>query len=187
VCRAPGPSARSEEPAAAAGPRVGGVETLAEVGRGGFGVVYEARDLELGRTVAFKVIRPGRRNEARESRLLLEAEAAARLSHPNIVTLFDLGRRAPGPYLLLGVPRGKTVGALAARGPLPWVEALRIAVEVARGLAHAHAAGVVHRDLAPGNVFVCDDGRVKILDLGMAHAFGREKLEGGTPGSMAPE
>jgi TolB-like protein/Flp pilus assembly protein TadD len=185
--RAPQPGVAREEPALPRGTRLGRFELLGEVGRGGFGVVYEARDLELGRTVAFKLVRPGRRNAAREGRLLLEAEAAARLSHPNIVTLFDLGRSEHGPYLVLELLRGETVGVRAARAPLPRAEALRVATEVARGLAHAHAAGVVHRDLAPGNVFLCDDGRVKVLDLGMAHAFGREKLDGGTPGYMAPE
>jgi len=176
-----------DEPPLPPGTRVGRFDLRAELGRGGFGVVYEALDVELGRAVAFKVVRPGRRNAAREGRLLLEAEAAARLSHPNIVTLFDLGRSEFGPYLVLELLRGETVGARTARGPIPRDEALRIATEAARGLAHAHACGVVHRDLAPGNVFLCDDGRVKILDLGMAHAFGREKLDGGTPGYMAPE
>ncbi|MFT3916901.1 MAG: protein kinase [Anaeromyxobacteraceae bacterium] len=185
--RSPAPGPGADEPALAPGTRVGRFELREVLGRGGFGVVYEALDVELGRTVAFKLVRPGRRNPAREARLLLEAEAAARLSHPNIVTLFDLGRSEHGPYLVLELLRGETVGARAARGPLPRGEALRIATEVARGLAHAHAAGVVHRDLAPGNVFVCDDGRVKILDLGMAQAFGRERVDGGTPGFMAPE
>ncbi|MFO0581784.1 MAG: protein kinase [Anaeromyxobacter sp.] len=185
--RSPAPRAGADEPALPPGTRVGRFELRSVLGRGGFGVVYEALDVELGRTVAFKLVRPGRRNPAREARLLLEAEAAARLSHPNIVTLFDLGRSEHGPYLVLELLRGETVGARAARGPLPRAEALRIATEVARGLAHAHAAGVVHRDLAPGNVFVCDDGRVKILDLGMAQAFGKERVDGGTPGFMAPE
>lgn len=166
---------------------VGRFEIVREIGRGGFGVVYEARDRELGRTVAFKLVRPGSKPEVREERLLREAEAAARLSHPNIVTLFDVGRCEQGPYLALEMLRGQTLGERLAGGPLPLREALRIGIEVAKGLAHAHAQGVVHRDLTPGNVFLCEDGQVKVLDLGMAHAFGRRKLAGGTPQCMAPE
>ncbi|BDG04083.1 protein kinase domain-containing protein [Anaeromyxobacter oryzae] len=166
---------------------IGRFELVREVGRGGFGVVYEARDLELGRTVAFKALFAGDRPDVREERLLREAEAAARLSHPNVVTLHDVGRSEHGPYLVLELLRGETLAARLAYGPLPVREALRIAVDVAKGLAHAHAAGVVHRDLTPGNVYLCDDGQVKVLDLGMAHAFGRRKLDGGTPEYMAPE
>jgi eukaryotic-like serine/threonine-protein kinase len=161
-------------------------ELVKEIGRGGFGVVWEARDRELGRTVALKVlaaVRPG----VRDDRLLREAEAAARLTHPNIVTLFDVGRVDGVPYLVLEFLRGASLAARLAQGPLALGEALRIAVEVAKGLAHAHENGVVHRDLTPGNVFLCEDGQVKILDFGMAHAFGRRRLDGGTPGYMAPE
>lgn len=186
LVRAPEPD-RPPGDRLAPGARVGRFQIVREIGRGGFGVVYEARDLELGRSVAFKVVRPGLRRELREGRLLLEAEAAARLSHPNIVTLFDLGRSEHGPYLVLELLHGETLGARLARGALGSEEAFRIGAEVARGLAHAHASSVVHRDLSPGNVFLCEDGRVKVLDLGMAHAFGRELVRGGTPGHMAPE
>ena len=138
--------------------------------------MYEARDRELGRTVAFKAVRAGTRAATREERLLREAEAAARLSHPNIVTLYDVGRSEHGPYLVLELLRGRRrsrSGSRADRSPLR--EALRIALEVAKGVAHAHAQGVVHRDLTPANVFLCDDGQVKVLDFGMAHAFGRRE------------
>jgi eukaryotic-like serine/threonine-protein kinase len=165
----------------------GRLELVREVARGGFGVVWEARDLELGRTVAFKAVRLGGRPEVREERILREAEAAARLSHPNIVTLHDVGRSEHGPYLVLELLRGRTLAERLAEGPLPVREAVRIGLEVAKGLAHAHGQGVVHRDLTPGNVYLCEDGQVKVLDLGMAHAFGRKKLEGGTPAYMAPE
>ncbi|HVI94805.1 MAG TPA: DctP family TRAP transporter solute-binding subunit [Anaeromyxobacter sp.] len=170
-----------------AGQVVGRFELLREIGRGGFGVVYEARDRELRRTVAFKSVRVGGALDARQQRLLYEAEAAARLAHPNIVTLYDVGHCDDGPYLVLELLRGRTLGQRLNDGPLPVKDALRIAIEVARGLAHAHAQGVVHRDLTPGNVFLCDDEQVKILDFGMAHAFGRRKVDGGTPAYMAPE
>jgi tripartite ATP-independent transporter DctP family solute receptor len=166
---------------------VGRFELVREIGRGGFGVVYEARDRELRRTVAFKSVRVGGALDARQQRLLYEAEAAARLAHPNIVTLYDVGHCDAGPYLVLELLRGETLGERLKHGALPASDAVRIALEVARGLAHAHAQGVVHRDLTPGNVFLCSDGQVKILDFGMAHAFGRRKLDGGTLAYMAPE
>jgi len=166
---------------------IGRFELVREVGRGSFGIVYEARDRELGRTVAFKAIHPGARQGVARDLLLREAEAAALCSHPNIVTLYDLGRSEHGPYLVLEFLRGETLAARLARGPLGVPEALRVGVEIAKGLAHAHSHGVIHRDLTPRNVFLCEDGQVKILDLGMAHAFGRRRVEGGTPGHMAPE
>jgi serine/threonine protein kinase len=86
---------------------------------------------------------------------------------------------------VLELLRGESLEARLQRGRVPVTEAVRISVQVAKGLAHAHAQGVVHRDLTPGNVFLCDDGQVKVLDLGMAHAFGRRQVDGGTPGYMA--
>ena len=166
---------------------IGRFELVREVGRGGFGVVYEARDRELGRLVAFKAVRAGPRQEVREERLLWEAETAARLCHPNIVTLFDVGRAPEGPYLVMELLRGSTLARRPHPEPVPLREALRIGVEVAKGLAHAHAQGVIHRDLTPGNIYLCEDGQVKLLDLGLAHAFGHRKIDGGTPSYMAPE
>lgn len=165
---------------------IGRFELVRELGRGGFGVVWEAHDRELGRAVAFKAVRPGLAG-AGEERLQREAEAIARLSHPNLVTLFDAGSCEHGPYLVLELLRGQTLERRLAHGPVPLPEALRIAVEVARGVAHAHAEGVVHRDLKPSNVFLCESGAVKVLDFGMAHAFGRRRASGGTPAFMAPE
>jgi eukaryotic-like serine/threonine-protein kinase len=166
---------------------IGRFHLLREVGRGGFGVVYEAQDLQLRRMVAFKAIRYGAKHEISEQRWLLEAETAARLSHPSIVTLFDVGRCEHGPYLILEFLRGCTLGGYLERERPSMRDVLRIGVEVSKGLAHAHARGVIHRDLTPGNVFLCEDQQVKILDLGMAHAFGHPRLEGGTPAYMAPE
>jgi eukaryotic-like serine/threonine-protein kinase len=174
--------------APAAGAVVGRYEIVQEIGRGGFGVVYEARDQDLGRSVAFKAVKPGaHRASLREERLIQEAEAAARLSHPNIVSLFDVGRSEEGPYLVFEFLHGQSLAQRLAQGPLPVAEAVRITVEVAKAVAHAHEHGVAHRDLTPGNVFLCAEGHVKVLDFGMAHAFGRRRVEGGTPGYMAPE
>jgi len=179
--------AASWVPAPSPGTVIGRFEIVRELGRGGFGVVYEALDRDLGRSVAFKLLQASLQPSVREERMLHEAETASRLSHPNIVTLFDMGRCAHGPYLVLELLRGATLAQRLASGAIPLPEALRIAVEVARALAHAHARGIVHRDLSTGNVFLCEDGHVKVLDLGMAQAFGRRKLEGGTPAFMAPE
>ncbi|HYQ80206.1 MAG TPA: protein kinase, partial [Anaeromyxobacteraceae bacterium] len=172
------------------GALVGRFELLRELGRGGFGVVYEARDRELGRLVAFKAVRPGNRSvsEMRQQWLQREAEAAAQLNHPNIVTIHDAGRSEHGPYLIFELLQGETLAQRLARGPMPVREAVAMAVEVARGLAHAHASGVVHRDLKPSNVFLTSDGGVKVLDFGLAHVFGASGLRGGgTPVYMAPE
>ncbi len=170
------------------GASVGRFELVRELGRGGFGVVWEARDQELGRSVAFKAVRSGGKAGLREERLLKEAEAAARLSHPNLVTLHDVGRAEQGPYLVLELLRGETLHDRIDRGLVPPREAVRIAAEVARALAHAHAAGVLHRDLKPSNVFLTEDGQVKVLDFGLARFLGAgDARRGGTPAYMAPE
>jgi len=171
----------------APGTVLGRFEILRELGRGGFGVVYEARDRELGRLVAFKTVRRSRSAWPEDERLHREAEAAARLSHPNIVALHDAGVCEHGPFLIFELLQGRTLAERLQMGPLPVPEGLRVATAVARGMAHAHAKGVVHRDLKPDNVFLCDDGGVKILDLGLAHAFGQRTEAGGTPLFMAPE
>jgi tetratricopeptide (TPR) repeat protein len=171
------------------GDEVGRFHLQRELGRGGFGVVYEALDRDLGRAVAFKAIRPGSRIAGRDEEWLRrEAEAVARLNHPNIVTLHDFGRGPSGPYLIFELLRGETLADRLRAGPLPLREAVRVAVDVARVLAHAHRAGVVHRDLKPANIFLGQDGTVKVLDFGLAYLFGRGgPASAGTPAYMAPE
>jgi serine/threonine protein kinase/tetratricopeptide (TPR) repeat protein len=171
------------------GDRVGRFEIRREIGRGGFGAVYEAHDGELGRLVALKALRPHRTGkELSEEWVKREAEAVARLDHPCIVTLFDVGTAAGGPYLVMELLRGETLAQRMAAGPFTPAEALRIAHEMARGLAHAHERGILHRDLKPANVFLCEDGRVKLLDFGLAHLLGKGGSQAsGTPGYMAPE
>ncbi|HET8733620.1 MAG TPA: protein kinase, partial [Anaeromyxobacteraceae bacterium] len=102
-------------------------------------------------------------------------------------TLFEVGRSDHGPFLVFEFLRGSTLQARMNGGALPVRDAVHVATEIARGLAHAHAEGIVHRDLTPSNVFVTVQGHVKILDFGMAHAFGRRRISGGTPAYMAPE
>jgi hypothetical protein len=169
---------------------IGRFELLRELGRGGFGVVFEARDLELGRLVAFKALRPGpaARALAQDAELRREAEASAALSHPAICALYDAGHAEFGPYLILERLEGETLEERLLRGPLPEPQALSVATAVAGALAHAHAAGVVHRDLKPGNVFLTDRGDVKVLDLGLARFVGgRGGGASGSPPYMAPE
>src|SRR5512138_1853379 len=167
----------------------GRFELVRELGRGGFGIVFEALDRELRRRVAFKAIRPGERARDPASAELLrrEAMAVAQLQHPNIVTLYDAGADA-GPYLILELLRGETLARRLGRGRISAREAMRVALAVSRALVHAHANGVLHRDLKPSNVFLCADGVVKVLDFGLAHVFGAGGPAGsGTPGYMAPE
>ena len=171
----------------APGVKVGPVELVREIGRGGFGVVWEAVDRRSGRHVAFKAVRPGGRPGIREARLLREAEVASRIVHPGIVSLLDVGQSAHGPYLVLELLRGWTLADRLDYGRLLPSEALRIVAATTRAVAHAHANGVVHRDLKPANVFLCEDASVKVLDFGLAHAFGHARSGGGTPAYMAPE
>src|SRR5256885_3208843 len=189
-----GPDAQAAASGPATGLRegslVGRFEILRELGRGGFGVVYEALDPELGRKVAIKVLRrlDRRLDDAERKRLREEAEAVARLDHPAIVTLHDAGTCPKGPYLVFELLRGDPLDVRLQHGRLKPLEALRIAIEVAKALAHAHARGVVHGDLKPANVFLTEDGRVKLLDFGLAHLLGGEdRRRGGTPAYMPPE
>jgi tetratricopeptide (TPR) repeat protein len=179
------PSANSKE--LAPGMVVGRFEMVKEIGSGGFGVVFEARDKDLGRSVAFKAVRPGVRTRQLDTMLLQEAESAARLQHENIVSIFDYGQSDAGPYLVLELLKGETLAARLARGPLPVHEAVHVGTQVARALAHAHGAGLLHRDLKPGNVFLTQSGGVKVMDLGLAHFFGQPTGLSGTPAYMAPE
>ncbi|HYD39797.1 MAG TPA: protein kinase [Anaeromyxobacter sp.] len=171
------------------GGAVGRFKLVRELGRGGFGVVYEAADGDLGRTVALKVVRAGTRIANRGSQWLLrEAEAVARLNHPNIVTLHDLGQAPSGPYLVFELLRGQSLAEKLRAGPLPVDEVIDVGIAVARALVHAHGAGVIHRDLTAANVHLTEDGGIKVLDFGLAHLFGRDGAnDGGTPAYMAPE
>ena len=188
LARAPRPALEEMTPALRPGQTLGRYEILREIGRGGFGVVYEARDRELNRVVAVKTVRARRHDPQQAAMLKQEAEAAAQLNHPNIVTLHDAGQEGGTAFLVMERLHGETLEARLERGPLAPREGVRIAAEVARGLAHAHAAGVLHRDLKPSNVLLTTDGAAKILDFGLSRLFGSGSGEaGGTPGYMAPE
>jgi eukaryotic-like serine/threonine-protein kinase len=173
-----------------AGDRVGRYEIVRELARGGFGAVYEAVDGELGRAVAVKTVRPGRvlSAEGGAGWLRAEAEAVGALSHPGIVSVYDVGAEGGAPYVVMELLRGETLATRMERRPLTPIEAVRVARDVAAALAYAHQRGVRHRDLKPGNVFLCEDGTTKLLDFGLSHVFGRGGWHcGGTPAYLAPE
>ncbi len=151
-----------------AGTRLGPYEVLAPLGAGGMGEVYRAYDARLERDVALKVVaaRHGDDPEALR-RFAREAKIAARLTHPNVCTLFDAGSEGDVAYFVMELLEGETLAARIDRGPLPESEARRIGGETSRGLARAHELGFIHRDLKPQNIFLTQDG-AKILDFGLA-------------------
>ncbi len=152
-----------------AGVSLGPYEIVAQIGAGGMGEVYKARDTRLGRDVAIKVLPAGFADDAeRLKRFEREAKATAALSHPNILAVHDVGTHEGVPYLVEELLEGESLKDRLARGALPVPEAVEIAVQVAHGLAAAHEKHIVHRDLKPGNVFITKDGTVKILDFGLA-------------------
>jgi eukaryotic-like serine/threonine-protein kinase len=155
------------------GTRLGSYRILSLIDAGGMGEVYRARDDRLGRNVAIKTIAPHRAADPDAfARFQREGRATAALAHPNILTIHDVGREGETAYLVAELLDGESLRARLSRFPLPWGEALEIAAAVAAGLAAAHAQGIVHRDLKPENVFLASDGRVKILDFGLARWTG---------------
>lgn len=187
------------EPGVGAGNCLGPYRLEREVGRGGMGVVFAARDTRIGRRVAIKVLhRPsdstsGPANSLAASRALREARAASALDHPNLCTLLDLGETASGyPFLVMVFYEGETLAQRIARGPLSPAEARDLVRQLASGLERAHEAGIVHRDLKPANLLVTSRGELKILDFGVAKLRREESLtrageSPGTPAYMAPE
>ncbi len=157
-------------PAAAAGEQVGPYRIVAEIGRGGMGVVYKAEDPRLHRFVALKLLPPTlTAHESAKQRLLAEARAASSLDHPNICTVYDIGQGAQGQlFLAMAHYEGRTLAAKIEAGPLLLDEAVKVTVQVARGLAHAHEMKVIHRDIKPSNILLTERGGVKILDFGLA-------------------
>jgi serine/threonine-protein kinase len=166
------------------------------LGVGGMSEVWRAHDQVLARDVAVKVLAPGApADPQRPARIRLEARAAAGLRHPNIVEVYDYGEATDGagqarPYVVMELVEGPTLDDLLKNRALPWAAATRICAQVAAALAAAHARGVVHRDVKPGNVMVTPDG-VKLVDFGISAAAGAvDETDGevlGTPAYLAPE
>jgi dienelactone hydrolase len=155
--------------ALASGARLGPYEVTSLIGAGGMGEVYEARDTRLDRTVAIKVLPPTvAADRERRARLEREAKTIAGLNHPHICTLHDVGEHEGSMFLVMEHVAGETLAERLRQGPLPLARAVAIATEIADALAAAHQQGVIHRDLKPGNVMVTPDGRVKVLDFGLA-------------------
>jgi serine/threonine-protein kinase len=175
--------------------QIGRYRILGELGRGAMGVVYKAEDPSLDRIVALKTIRLGDEVEGRkeyERRFMLEAKAAGKLTHPNIVTIFDFGEEEGLAYMAMELLEGSDLRTRMRAGDMPAMEALEIALQVADGLGFAHETGVVHRDIKPGNIMLLERGAVKIMDFGIArmrHADNKTSVGMvlGTPRYMSPE
>ena len=189
----------------AAGTKLGPYEILGQIGAGGMGEVYRAKDPRLGREVAIKVLPAAFSQDAdRLARFEQEARSASALNHPNIVTIHEIGKSNGSSYIAMELVDGPSVRELLAEGPVSTKKLLDVSVQIAEALAKAHGAGIVHRDLKPENVIVSKDGYVKLLDFGLAKLFvaPQEQITGaptaihqetqpgtvmGTIGYMSPE
>jgi TolB-like protein/Tfp pilus assembly protein PilF len=167
---------------------------LEKLGEGGMGVVYKAEDLKLKRIVALKFLPPELTRDAEsKERFIQEAQAASALDHANICTIFEINETDDGRmFIAMACYTGETLKDRIDRGPLAVPDAVDIAGQIARGLAKAHANGIVHRDIKPANIFVTDDGDIKIFDFGLAKLSGQIRLTRagttvGTAAYMAPE
>ncbi|HEX8939600.1 MAG TPA: protein kinase, partial [Candidatus Limnocylindrales bacterium] len=168
---------------------IGGRYRLVELlGEGGMATIYRAHDAQLERDVAVKLLRPEYgRDPDFVARFRAEAQNAASLSHPGIVSVFDFGTDPAGPFIVMEYVEGEDLATLLRRnGPLPPRRAARLTAEVARALEAAHERGIVHRDVKPSNVLLASDGRVKVVDFGIARALSEAQLTlpGTTLGSV---
>jgi serine/threonine protein kinase/Tol biopolymer transport system component len=170
-----------------AGTKLGPYEIQSAIGAGGMGEVYKARDPRLGRDVAIKVLPASvSADPERLHRFEQEARAAAALNHPNILAVHDIGQHDGAPYIVSELLEGETLRERLSGGALPVRKAVEYAVQIAHGLAGAHERGITHRDLKPENVFVTSDGRVKILDFGLAKLTQPDTAPAGASFSALP-
>lgn len=153
----------------AAGTKLGPYEILSAIGAGGMGEVYRARDPRIGREVAIKVL-PAHfsQDSERLRRFEQEARATGVLNHPNILAVYDVGTEAGSPYLVTELLQGETLRKRLSDGPLPLRKAIDYSLQIAHGLSAAHEKGIIHRDIKPENIFITKEGRIKILDFGLA-------------------
>jgi serine/threonine protein kinase len=168
-----------EEPAVAAGGRIGRFVVLRELGRGAMGVVFAAYDEELDRKVAIKLLHAGRGEQASHGRamLLREAQAMAKLSHPNVVAVHEVGVIGGAVFVAMEYVAGVDLHQWLTSERRPWRDAVAVLRQAGAGLVAAHREGLVHRDFKPSNVLVGDDGRVRVADFGLA-----ARRSGGTAG-----
>ena len=175
--------------------KIGRYKVLSELGRGAMGVVYKAEDPNLDRTVALKTISLEKDAEGRgeyQKRFMLEAKAAGKLNHANIVTTYDFGEAEGMAYLAMELLEGTDLRKRVQQGSIPSVEAVEIACQVAEGLAYAHHRGIVHRDIKPANIMLPERGPAKIMDFGLARMRLADHKTStgivlGTPRYMSPE
>jgi serine/threonine protein kinase/Tfp pilus assembly protein PilF len=175
------------------GKTIGHYEITEELGRGGMGIVYKARDTKLRRTVALKFLKAQALEETEErTRFLREAQSAASLDHPNICTVYEVGEADDHAYISMAYIEGESLKERVSRGPVPLAEALDCVLQAAEGLRAAHDKGIVHRDIKSANLMVTPEGRVKVMDFGLAKSAGATKVTRtgttlGTVGYMSPE
>jgi WD40 repeat protein/serine/threonine protein kinase len=172
----------------------GGYELLSEIGRGGMGVVYRARELAINRIVALKMLLHGRFSDAAfVERFHIEAEAAAHLDHPNIVPIYRVGQHEGQPFYSMKLIEGQSLERELSRGPMPPKEAAQLIATVAHAVAFAHHRGVLHRDIKPHNILLDAEGQPHLTDFGLAKLLDQESgltvsaAIIGSPGFMAPE
>jgi serine/threonine protein kinase/tetratricopeptide (TPR) repeat protein len=162
-------------------------EVIDEISRGGMGVVYRARDLNLGREVALKVLPEDLvHDRVRGERMLQEARAAALIEHPHIAVIHEVGQAEGVTFIAMELIRGDKLSDVLVRGPLAPKRALDIAIEIAEGLSRAHEKGLIHRDLKPANVMITEDGHAKIIDFGLAKLTEQVTPDASTMGAPGP-
>ena len=160
---------------ASVGTKLGPYELAASIGAGGMGEVYRAHDARLGRDVAVKILPASFADDPdRLRRFEQEARAAAALNHPNLLAVYDVGAQDGRPYIVSELLEGETLRQRLQGGPMPVRKITEVGAQIARGLAAAHEKGIIHRDLKPDNIFITRDGRVKILDFGLAKLYLRD-------------
>src|SRR5512136_1950393 len=160
------------------GKTLGHYQITSQIGKGGTGEVFQAKDQKLGRDVAIKVLpEEFARDTDRVARFQREAKLLASLNHPNIVAIYGLEESGGTNFLVLELAEGQTLAERLKRGPIPVVESLELALQMAGALEAAHEKGVVHRDLKPSNIKVSPDGKVKVLDFGLAKAYTGDREE----------
>ena len=187
-----GPGAHG--PGSSVSGRFGKYDLLGEIGRGGMGVVYKARQRDLNRLVALKMILASEWASAEEiARFQVEAQAAARLRHRNVVGIYEVGEEAGRHFFAMDFVEGKSLAAVIARQPLPTEQAARWMVQIANAVEHLHVQGLIHRDLKPSNILIDAEGEPMVTDFGLAKVFdadGGATRTGailGTPSYMSPE